>query len=78
MSAWPSANAPRKGDAGLQWKENKLEVAEDVGRLAFPPITGGGGHHSIFGKNQAVHGVPVMAQWLTNPTRIHEDSGFNP
>ena len=20
-------------------------------------------------------GVPVMAQWLTNPTSIHEDSG---
>ena len=27
-----------------------------------------------FGK----HGVPVMAQWLTNPTSIHEDMGSMP
>ena len=23
-------------------------------------------------------GVPVMAQWLTNPTRNHEDAGSTP
>ena len=23
-------------------------------------------------------GVPVMAQWLTNPTSIHEDTGLIP
>ena len=23
-------------------------------------------------------GVPVMAQWLTNPTSIHEDKGLIP
>ena len=23
-------------------------------------------------------GVPIMAQWLTNPTRIHEDVGLIP
>ena len=24
------------------------------------------------------HGVPFMAQWLTNPTRIHEGAGLIP
>ena len=23
-------------------------------------------------------GIPFVALWLTNPTRIHEDGGFNP
>ena len=26
----------------------------------------------------AVHGVPVMAQWLTNPTRNHKVEGLIP
>lgn len=54
MSAWQAANAFQKGDGRVQWKENKLETAEDVGRQAFPPIAGEGGYHDIFGKNQAV------------------------
>ena len=28
--------------------------------------------------NQEKEGVPVMAQWLTNPTRNHEVSGLIP
>jgi len=31
-----------------------------------------------FLKIQKVPGVPFMAQWLTNPTRIHEDTGLIP
>ena len=29
-------------------------------------------------KLKANTGVPVVAQWLTNPTNIHEDSGLIP
>ena len=54
MSAWQAANASQKGDGRVQWKENKLETAEDVGRRAFQPFAGDGGHHDMFGKNQAV------------------------
>ena len=32
-----------------------------------------GWSHSF--KNSVKNGVPVMAQWLTNPTRNHEDAG---
>ena len=29
-------------------------------------------------EKEAVHGVPVVAQWLTNPTRNHEVEGSIP
>lgn len=58
MSAWQAANAFQKGDGRVQRKKNKLETTEDVGRRAFPSIAGEGGHHDIFGKNQA---VPIKA-----------------
>ena len=25
-----------------------------------------------------INGLPFVAQWLTNPTRIHEDTGSTP
>ena len=32
----------------------------------------------VFIKVQALLGVPVMAQWLGNPTNIHEDAASIP
>ena len=34
----------------------------------------GGGRESLF-KNFILFGVPLVAQWLTNPTRNHEVAG---
>ena len=31
-----------------------------------------------FTKNSMLLGVPIMAQWLTDPTRNHEVAGFDP
>ena len=33
---------------------------------------------ATFTKNKQKHGVPVMAQWLTEPTRNHEVAGSIP
>ena len=27
---------------------------------------------------EIIQGSPIIAQWLTNPTRIHEDTGLVP
>ena len=32
----------------------------------------------ILGNQKGIAGAPVMAQWLTNPTRNHEVSGSIP
>ena len=34
-------------------------------------------YYSTF-KKKEILGVPVMARWLTNPTRSHEVAGLNP
>ena len=36
------------------------------------------GHKSSLGKFKKIEGVPVMVQWLTNPTRNHKVSGLVP
>ena len=30
------------------------------------------------GKKVEISGIPVLAQWLANPTSIHEDTGSTP
>ena len=32
----------------------------------------------VVDQEDVVHGVPVVAQWLTNPTRNHEVAGLIP
>ena len=34
--------------------------------------------YSILYANIKLHGVPIVAQWLTNPTRNHEVAGSVP
>ena len=43
-----------------------------------PTILFYGGQITVVFKNIWQWGVPVMAQWLTNPTSIHEDTGSIP
>ena len=32
----------------------------------------------LFMELKCLEGVPIVAQWLANPTSIHEDSGWIP
>ena len=36
------------------------------------------GEKRVFFKNSVILGVPIVAQWLTNPTRSREDMGSIP
>ena len=36
------------------------------------------GDHFVMYKNTKMPGVPILAQWLTNPTRNHEVAGSIP
>jgi len=48
-----------------------MRVQKEIGAMFLE--TGGKGHLVIKWQNT---GVPIVAQWLTNPTSIHEDSGL--
>ena len=52
-----------------EWKQAVVSLLECD--LVVEP-----GSNKLSEKNVA--GVPVMAQWLTNPTSIHDDAGLNP
>ena len=53
------------GKEKINWKANTLLHCQDKAE------------DDTFKKNRK-GGVPVVAQWLTNPTSIHEDTGLIP
>ena len=32
----------------------------------------------LYSLKKKIYGVPLVAQWVKNPTNIHEDTGFDP
>ena len=69
---------------GLEWKpgegptsssiKEEEEVPRGTYRSLFLPPNLAPSHAS----NHSRNGVPVVAQWLLNPTRIHKDAGLIP
>ena len=56
-----------QGYGNIYWNESLLSW-DLQGRLCFDAI-------SIIKAKRIFHGVPVVAQWLMNPTRNHEVVG---
>ena len=67
----------RGSDPTLLWLWHKLVATAPNGPLAWePPCDAGAAQEKA--KKKKKKGVPVMALWLTNPTRKHEVSGSIP
>ena len=58
--------------------ERKLTPKANLNQQEEMISTKKGQHLGKFIKHLGGHGVPVMAQWLTNPTRNHEDADLIP
>ena len=50
----------------------------DTGKFEEPPRSFRQGNESLITKTFHAAGVPIVAQWLTNPTRNHEVAGSIP
>ena len=59
----------------MLWLWRRLAAVALIGPLAREPPYAAGA--ALKGKKKK-RGVPVMAQWLTNPTRNHEVAGSIP
>ena len=63
----------RGSDPMLLWLWHRLAAVVPIGPLAWETPYAAGAAQEI-----AKKGVPVVAQWLTNPTKNHEVAGSVP
>ena len=69
----------RGSDLALLWLWHRLAATTLIGPLAWePPCATGVALKSKKTNKTQKSGVPVVAQWLTNPTRNHEVAGSVP
>ena len=63
----------RRSDPTLLWLWRRVVATASNGPLAWEPPYAAG-----VALKRPKEGVPVVAQWLTNPTRNHEVAGWIP
>ena len=64
----------------LLWLWHRLVATAPIRPLAWEPLYAAGAalEKTKRQKKKGVIGVPIVAQWLTNPTRNHEVVGLIP